>query len=87
MDLGLTEEQEMLKMTARDFLERECPKALVRDLMEDELGYPPEMWRKMADLGWMGLVLPEKYGGVGGDFFDFGDGDFYQEKVAQELGL
>jgi alkylation response protein AidB-like acyl-CoA dehydrogenase len=70
MDLGLTEQQEMLKLTARVFLARECPKAVVREMMEDERGYPPELWRKMADLGWMGLVFPEKYGGLGGDFFD-----------------
>ena len=70
MDLGLSEEQEMLKITAREFLGRECPKSLVRDMMQDELGYQPELWRKMANLGWMGLALPEKYGGVGGDFFD-----------------
>ncbi len=70
MDLGLTEEQEMLKMSAREFLARECPKSMVKDMMQDAWGCPPELWRKMADLGWMGLVIPEKYGGVGGSFFD-----------------
>ena len=70
MDLGLTERQEMLKLTARGFLAKECPKAVVREMMEDERGYPPELWRKMADLGWMGLVFPGQYGGLEGDFFD-----------------
>jgi alkylation response protein AidB-like acyl-CoA dehydrogenase len=70
MDLGLTEQQEMLKHTARVFLARECPKAVVREMMDDEKGYPPEVWRKMADLGWMGLVFPSKYSGLEGDFFD-----------------
>jgi alkylation response protein AidB-like acyl-CoA dehydrogenase len=70
MDLGLTEQQEMLKLTTRDFLDKECPKSVVREMMEDERGYPPELWRKMADLGWMGLVFPGKYGGLEGDFFD-----------------
>jgi len=70
MNLGLTEEQEMLKTSARDFLEKECPKQLVRQLDESDQGYSPELWRKMAELGWMGLVFPEKYGGSGGSFLD-----------------
>ena len=70
MDFGLSEEQEMLRATARDFLERECPPSLVREMEEDEKGYSPELWRKMAELGWLGLVFPEGYGGSGGDFLD-----------------
>ena len=70
MDFELGEEQLMLKTSARDFLEKECPKQLVRDMMEDETGYSPELWGKMADLGWMGLVFPEEYDGVGSSFLD-----------------
>ncbi len=70
MDYELGEEQQMLKKTARDFLEKECPKSLVREMEDDERGYPPELWRKMAELGWMRLVFPEEYGGMGGDFLD-----------------
>lgn len=70
MDFGLSEEQEMLRTMARDFLEKECPKSLVRAMAEDEKGYSPELWRKMAELGWMGLIIPEKYGGSGGSFLD-----------------
>lgn len=70
MDLDLTEEQEMLRTTARDFLTKECPKTLVRELEEDEKGYSPDLWRKMAELGWMGLVLPEEYDGMGMGFMD-----------------
>ncbi len=70
MDLDLTEEQEMLSKTARDFLEKECPKTLVRELEEDEKGYSSGLWNKMAELGWMGLVLPEEYGGMGMGFQD-----------------
>jgi alkylation response protein AidB-like acyl-CoA dehydrogenase len=65
MDYSLSEQQEMLKNAARDFLEKECPKSHVRDMEKDEKGYSPELWRKMADLGWMGLVLPEEHGGSG----------------------
>lgn len=70
MDLDLTEEQEMLQTMARDFLTKECPKSLVRELEEDEKGYSPELWRKMAELGWMGLVLPAEYDGMEMGFMD-----------------
>jgi len=70
MFLDLTEEQEMLCSSARDFLAKECPKTLVRNLEEDAKGYSPELWRKMADLGWMGLVLPEEYDGMGMGFME-----------------
>jgi alkylation response protein AidB-like acyl-CoA dehydrogenase len=65
MDLGLDEQQEMLKNFARDFLEKECPESLVRAMEEDEKGYSPELWQKMAQQGWMGLIIPEQYGGAG----------------------
>jgi len=70
MDLGLSEEQEMLKKSAREFLRGECPKQLVRRLDESDEGYSVELWRKMAELGWLGLVFPEKYGGSGRSFLD-----------------
>jgi len=65
MDLGLDEQQEMLKNFARDFLEKECPESLVRAMEEDEKGYSPELWQKMAQQGWMGLIIPEDHNGTG----------------------
>jgi len=70
MDFGLSEEQKMLKQTARDFLTAQCPSSLVREMAKDERGYSPELWRKMAELGWMGLAFPQEYGGTGGSFLD-----------------
>jgi len=70
MDFDLNEQQEMLKTAARDFLSKECPKALVKEMVQDERGYPPELWRKMAELEWLGLIYPEEYGGLGGSFLD-----------------
>lgn len=70
MDFSFTEEQEMLRRTARDVLEAECPKALVREMAEDEKGYSAKLWRQMAELGWMGLVFPSEYDGIGGSFLD-----------------
>ncbi|MBM4450460.1 MAG: acyl-CoA dehydrogenase, partial [Chloroflexi bacterium] len=70
MDLRFSEQQEILKKMARDFLTTECPKALVRELEKDEKGYSPALWKKMAELGWMGLVIPENYEGMGYGFRD-----------------
>jgi alkylation response protein AidB-like acyl-CoA dehydrogenase len=70
MDFGFSEEQEMLRKSARDFLAKESPMTYVRQMMEDERGFRDEQWRKMAELGWLGLILPEEHGGAGGDFVD-----------------
>jgi len=70
MNLALSEEQEMLKKMARDFLTNKLPKTVVKEIEASELGYLPELWREMAGLGWMGLALPEKYGGGGMSFLD-----------------
>jgi alkylation response protein AidB-like acyl-CoA dehydrogenase len=70
MDFGFSEEQEMLRKSARDFLAKECPMTYVRRMMEDERGFADDQWRKMAELGWMGLILPEAFGGAGLDFVD-----------------
>ena len=70
MDLRFTEEQEILRQTARDFLATECPKTLIRELEQSEKGYSPELWKKMAELGWMGLIVPEEYEGIGYTFQD-----------------
>ena len=71
MNFGFTEEQEFLRDTAREFLANECPMALVREISESEpTGYRPALWEKMAELGWMGLLVPEEYGGVGLGFVD-----------------
>lgn len=63
MDVLLDDNEEMLKDSAREFFEQECPPNLVREMEEDERGYPPDLWRKIADLGWLGFGLPQAYGG------------------------
>jgi alkylation response protein AidB-like acyl-CoA dehydrogenase len=65
MDVLLNEEEEMVKNAAREFLEGECPSSLARDMELDDLGYPPELWRQIAQLGWLGMSLPESFGGQG----------------------
>ena len=68
MDFSLSEEQAMLKESARSFLEEKCPKEAQREMLRSEKGYSPEIWREMASLGWQGLYFPEKYGGSGMGF-------------------
>jgi 3-oxocholest-4-en-26-oyl-CoA dehydrogenase beta subunit len=70
MNLDLTEEQQMLKKSARDFFDKEFPKTLVKKTEESPSGHNPELWKKMAELGWIGLVIPEEYGGSGFAFMD-----------------
>jgi len=64
MDFSLSEEQELLRNSARDFFRTECTKSVVKEIEAGDLGYSPELWKKMAALGWMGLMLPEAYGGA-----------------------
>ena len=70
MDLGLSEQQQLLKSTAREFLQAECPTSLVREMEGGDKGYSESLWTKMAGLGWLGLALPEADGGSGGDATD-----------------
>lgn len=70
MDFSFTEEQDMLRISARDFLAKECPKAKVREMDRDEKGFDVRMWHSMAELGWLGLVFPEEYGGMGAGFME-----------------
>jgi len=60
----------MLRTMAREFLAGECPKSRIRELEKDVKGYDPGTWKRMAELGWMGLLLPEGYEGSGADLMD-----------------
>src|SRR5438552_16860706 len=64
MDFAFSEEQEMLRRSAREFLAKQCGPKVVRKLMEGD-GYDQALWKKIADLGWTALGIPEEYGGVG----------------------
>lgn len=65
MNFGFTEEQELLRAEARKFLDENCPLEQVRKIAETPEGYSPELWKQIAELGWLGLVVPEEYGGAG----------------------
>lgn len=65
MQFGLTETQQMLKHSAREFFPAECPIAEVRRLMEIEGAYDEELWRKIVEQGWTGIIFDEECGGMG----------------------
>ncbi len=65
IDLALTESEEMLRKTALDFMQRDAPKGVVQTLQETDTGYTEELWQKVAAMGWLGIIIPEQYGGTG----------------------
>jgi alkylation response protein AidB-like acyl-CoA dehydrogenase len=65
MNFGFNEEQELLRSTARKFFENECPSTVVRALMDSADAMTPELWAKLAEQGWLGLIYPEAYDGMG----------------------
>src|SRR5262245_65119384 len=70
MDLSLTDSQEMLRTTARSFMEREAPVDAVVGLQKADSSLDPDLWAKAARLGWLGIVLPAEYGGSGDSLSD-----------------
>ena len=65
MDIGFSEEQELLRDTARKFLEGQCPTKFVREMMATEDAVTPAFWGKLAENGWLGIAYPEEDGGSG----------------------
>ena len=65
MDIGFTEEQELLRDTARKFLDGECPTNFVRQMMATDAAVTGEFWQKLADNGWLGITYAEEDGGSG----------------------
>ena len=79
MNLVLTPEQEQLRDTVRRLLTDRSPMRRVREIADGADGYDPALWRQLADLGLLGLAIPEQYGGAG-------SGHIEQSVVAEELG-
>jgi alkylation response protein AidB-like acyl-CoA dehydrogenase len=69
LDFALSEQQQMMRSLAREFLTDEYPDKTLRAMAADARGYTPELWQAMAEMSLMGLGIPEAYGGVG-DFLD-----------------
>ena len=65
LDLDFSPEQEMLRETVRKVCAASSPLSVVRDLEDDPVGYPAELWKQLAELDLIGLLLPEEHGGSG----------------------
>jgi alkylation response protein AidB-like acyl-CoA dehydrogenase len=63
VDLSLTEPQELLRSSARSFVEREAPRHALVAAQRDGAGLATQLWRKAAELGWPGILVPGEYGG------------------------
>ncbi|MGW8323062.1 MAG: acyl-CoA dehydrogenase family protein, partial [Thermodesulfobacteriota bacterium] len=79
MHFDFTEEQNLFRDASRKFLEAECPPTFVRKMMDHEKAFDPAFWKKLAELGWTGMLVPEAYGGVEGTLTDM-------IVVAEEVG-
>ena len=70
MNFAFTEEQDLLRETARRFLDDRAPSEVVRKLMESHDGYDPAHWSEIAQMGWQAMAIPEEYGGAGFSFLE-----------------
>src|SRR5438067_2041403 len=65
MDIGFSEEQELLRDTARKFLDNQCTTKFVREMMATEAAVTDDFWHQLAENGWLGIAYPEEDGGSG----------------------
>lgn len=79
MNFDFSEEQKLLRTTARDYLEDRAPLGLARSVLESDATMSRELWAGAAEMGWLGAVIPERWGGAG-----FGHGELVL--IAEELG-
>jgi len=70
MDLSLTETQQLFIDSVERYIQTEYPLAHRQTLVSSDLGYSRSHWQAFAELGWVGLTLPETFGGLGGDLID-----------------
>ncbi len=79
MNLDFSEDQKLLKKTARDFLAEHAPLERVREIFESDEPTDRNLWKSAAEMGWLGTAIPEKFGGAG-------FGHLELAVVAEELG-
>lgn len=70
MDFSLTDTQEVFKSTAQKFFKEKCTTLALTKYEQSEKKYSPELYKEIAELGFLGLIIPEKYDGVGGNLMD-----------------
>jgi len=70
MDLKLNDDQSMMKKVAADFVKTEAPSYVITDWFQKKIAFLPELYKKTAEVGWLGMMLPEEYGGAGASCTD-----------------
>jgi alkylation response protein AidB-like acyl-CoA dehydrogenase len=65
MDFELNDTQKLFQRSAREFFAQECPPALVREMIENGDPYSRDLWAKLVEQGWTGLIFAEEHGGQG----------------------
>jgi alkylation response protein AidB-like acyl-CoA dehydrogenase len=70
MDLKLNEDQSMMKKVAADFLKAEAPPYVITEWFQKKSAFIPELYKKTAEVGWLGMMLPDEYGGSGASCID-----------------
>ena len=65
MDFDFSDDQKLLRETARAYLAEHCPLALTREILETDKPYADALWKEVAQMGWQGAAIPEAYGGGG----------------------
>src|ERR1043166_4345196 len=65
MNFDFSDDQKMLRDQARRFLSEQCTTKIVRRVFEGSQGYERELWKQIAEMGWLGTAIPERYGGWG----------------------
>ena len=70
MDLKLNDDQNMLKKVAADFIKAEAPPYVITDWYQKKQAFIPELYKKTADVGWLGMIVPDEFGGGGASALD-----------------
>ena len=70
MDLKLNDDQNMLKKVAADFIKAEAPSYVITDWYQKKQTFIPELYKKTADIGWLGMMVPDEFGGGGTSYMD-----------------
>lgn len=79
MNFEFSRDQQLLGEQARDFLQKECSPTAVRQIVDGDESYDQSLWKKIAELGWLGTVIPEEYDGLGLSYLELAI-------IAEELG-
>jgi alkylation response protein AidB-like acyl-CoA dehydrogenase len=66
LDFDFSDDQKFLRDEARKFLEAKCTSALVRGVLDnDDVSHSADLWSQVKDMGWLGVAIPEEFGGLG----------------------